>query len=714
MSTDNAAQQAAPSLADRLRSVRVAARKDIDVSRHVFRNEPAYVLRDPITFQSHRLTPADYRVFCALDGSRALGEVFADLVEQGLVGQADEEKFYQFVFGLHRLGLLSLPVSDDKLLYRRYQAKRRAKTRQRITGFLFMQVPLVNPDTFLSRTMPLMRWAFTRTFLIVWLLLVGSAIYIGASRWDELIQPIHGLLAVRNMVIMWLTLIGLKVIHELGHAYACKNFGGHVPEMGVYLIAFTPCAYVDATACWGFPRKLHRLIVSLAGVYFELTIAALATFVWAATDESLLNSIAYNVMFLASSVTLLFNINPLMRYDGYYVASDLLEIPNLRQRARQYVTALAKHWLLGVPMDKRPADRRLRFILASFGICSIVYRTLVMAGIATMLALKFSVAGLVLGVFFLGTLVVGLVRKLAAYLWFAEETAAVRYRAVALSVVVFLILPAVAGLLPLPTRVVAAGSVAAEQETVVRTAVPGFVERVGFEVGSAVEPGTVLAELSNSDIDQRLARARAELEAAEIRRRAYEASDPAAARQQARQATYLLAQYERVQEDHEDLRVTAPVPGRIVAGLQPTDAGRFLKAGEAICHLVAGQWEVRAILDEEQFASAQPRTGQPVVFRVNGGDETFEGHIVRINPVGTRRIEQRELTQLAGGDVIVEPTTGQATQPYFQIVIRLEDSDAGTLRHGVTGSVLLPGKPEPLATRVMRRLMRFVNRVWQG
>ena len=295
-------------------------------------------------------------------------------------------------------------MSDDKILYRRYQARQSVRRRQKIMGFLFLQIPLINPNAFLERTMPLMRWLYSPIAFVLWLILVGSAGYVAVANGSELLQPANGLLATRNLIFMWFTLISLKVIHEFGHAFACKHFGGHVPEMGVYMIAFTrPAHYVNATAAWGFPNKGHRLVVSLAGVYVEIAIAAMAVFVWAATGPSLLNSIAYNVMFLASAVTLLFNINPLMRYDGYYVASDLLEIPNLRQRSSKYVIDLAKRWILGVSVTQEAVSLKLRIILFSFGVSATAYRMLVLVSIAALIATKFFLVGVGLACFYVGS-----------------------------------------------------------------------------------------------------------------------------------------------------------------------------------------------------------------------------------------------------------------------------------------------------------------------
>ena len=700
-----------PNLAERLRAVRVGVRRDLEVTRHVFRREPCYIVRDPVTFQSHRLEPADYEVLVSIGSDRTLGEIFSELCNRELMGPEQEETFYHFVFNLHRLGFLNLPVSDDKLLYRRHVARQRARRTQKLMGFLFLQVPLANPDAFLTRTLPAVRWVFTRSFFLVWLLVVGCAVGVAATRWSDLVAPVNGLLATRNLGVMWITLILLKVCHEFGHAYACKRFGGHVPEMGAYLIVFTPCAYVDATACWGFTSKWHRLVVTLAGMYVEVFIAAIAMFVWALTGPGLLNALAYKIIFLASVVTILFNVNPLMRYDGYYVASDMLEIPNLRQRSKQCLLGLAKRVLLGVRTAAAPLGWRLRAILLSFGAASTGYRVLVLSGLTVMIVYKFSLFGLVLAAFFLGTTLIGIVRRLTGYLWFAQETAPVRVRAVALSALLLFIIPVGLGLLPTPARVNAAGSVSAERETTVRAAVPGYIDRIALERGQLVQEGDLLAELNNLTIAETVAQARAELDASSTRRAAYEADDPARAQEEAQRMRFRETKLADSLTQQADLEVRTTTSGRVAEGLLSSDTGRFLQVGDPVALIVSGDWQVRALLTAEEFASARREIGDAVTFRpTDDPSQTLSGTITRINRVASRNVALPALTHVGGGDIVVDQASGLATEPYFEIVITLDDAD-GHVRYGMTGVVQLAADPQPMAVNLYRRFMRFTNKL---
>ena len=208
----------APRLADRLRDVQVALRDDLDVSRHLFRRRPAYLVRDPLTLQSHRLEPGDYRIFIAIRPDRTLGETFKDLLEQGDLTRDDEEPFYQFILSLHRLTFLNLPIANDQLLYQRHLAKKAARRRGKWLGFLFLRVPLINPDALLERTIRHARFLFSRSFFAVWLALTAAALFVGVQHFDELIQRVQGVLAARHLALMWVTLVVLEVRKEFGRA----------------------------------------------------------------------------------------------------------------------------------------------------------------------------------------------------------------------------------------------------------------------------------------------------------------------------------------------------------------------------------------------------------------------------------------------------------------------------------------------------------------
>ncbi|HOW69696.1 MAG TPA: HlyD family efflux transporter periplasmic adaptor subunit [Phycisphaerae bacterium] len=701
-----------PNLAARLRQTRVDLRRDLEISRHLFRGAPSYVVRDPVTGQSHCFSLADYRVLVSLDSSRPLGNIFETLVRSGDLLDTQEDRFYEFILFLHRASFLNLPITDGRSLYRRYKARRSAKQRARVFSFVYLDIPFWNPDAFLGRTLRFARPLFSRWFFLAWLMLVVGAVCTGFSRRHELLDPLSGLLAAQNLVIMWFTLVGLKLIHELGHAYACKYYGLHVPTLGVYLVAGVPCAYVDASASWSLTDRRKRIVICLAGMYFETIVSSMAMFVWAMTPPGLLNATAFNVIFLASAATVVFNINPLMRYDGYFVLCDLCEIANLGQRANEYVAATLKKWLLGIPRQEPIQERRLRLILLTYGLLAPCYRVLVLIAITTVLASRFFMVGLILGVLYLGYMLARLLKQLTDYLWRAQETAPVRRRAVALSVAAMVGAPCLAAAIPVRLAVQTSGVVFAGKETVVRAETPGFVVAVNAQSGQAVTTGVRLVQFSNDSVAEQLAEAQARLAAAEVRRDAYRFSEPAKAIEEQQRVAAYRQEVQRRTQQAEALEVYAPADGHLVTCLRPTDVGCHIPAGGEIATIVSGAAEVRALVSEDDVFAVRPRVGQAVECRVaSESDRTITGVIERVSAAGDRRIELPTLTHVAGGDIAVSADSGEAMQPYFLLVVRLAHDDTLALRHGMTATICLPARRESIGIHLYRRVSRFITTI---
>ncbi len=703
------------SFAERLREVRAGTRQDLTVTRHLFRGEAAYVVTDPMTLQSHRFEPADYAVFVAIDRRRALHEAFDELVANNTLRQEDEERFYQFVFQLHQLNFLSLPFSDDKLLYRRHVRQKKQRLKRKITGFLFLQIPLLNPNTFLTRMLPYAKHVFSRWFFAVWVGLMAVAGFVAFKSAHELIQPIQGVLLPQNLAMMWLTLVVLKLFHEFGHAFATKHFGGYVPEMGAYLIVFTPCAYVDATACWGFTKKRDRLIVGLAGMYVESIFAAMGVLVWSVTDPGRVHDLAYNVIVLASVITVIFNINPLMRFDGYYVLSDLLEIPNLRQRAANFASGAAKRIFLSLRNTTPPCGLRLHALLLGFGIASSIYRLSIIIGIGALVAFKVPVIGLVLSGVMVGGAVLGILVRLTRYLWQAAETAPVRKRAIALSLILLIGLPSAALLAPIPSSVRAEGVFGRTDDSVIRSRVDGFISSIAMRAGDRIVPGVLLAELENDKLAERIAEVSAAIEASAIRQRVYDVDDRAKAEQEEERLRVLQKELELRRRDKADLRIVAVTDGAITACVRPTDVGRFVRKGDPLASVGAGTWQIRAILAEDEMASSRPAVGASVEIKpVAMPGKTLRGHITRITPAASRIISSKVLTHLGGGSVAVNPQTAQAARPYFEITVDTGLAESPHLRHGMVCQVRFAAELETVGTKLGRRLVRFVDMVSQN
>lgn len=705
-----------PQLEETLIGTSLFARQDLEVSRHVFGGQVSYILRDPITFESHRFSKVDYEIFVAMATERPLGIVFDDVVARQLVDVSAKEEFYRFAANLVQLGLLGLPSPDGKTLYTRSRKRAQAARTNMLKNFLFQQIPLVNPDRFLDRTIHWARPLFSRWFGCVWAIGIVFSLAIITRRWTEFTDPVADLLTLKNAPMLWCILLGLKFVHEFGHAFACKHYGGNVPSMGVYLIAGNPCAFVDASAAWGIPNRMHRILVSLGGMYFESLVAIVAVLVWAFSTSPFLQSAAHHIVFMATAVTVLFNANPLMKYDGYFVACDLTGNPNLRQRANKELQQLLKRWVLGIggTSSERLSARSLGLI--AYGISSSIYKFFVVIGISSMVATKFAVLGLAMSTCYILSTLYGLYSSTLRYLWSSAEGRSVPGRANVCSALLLATVPLLL-LVPIPTASRSTGRLTTSDEIEITNRVPGIVQAVLASRGQFVRFDQSLVMLHNQSLLLDTVDSQAQVQQA-LRTEAVQLQlDRTKAAKTSQQLEFLLKKSCHSDLQSESLAVVSDRPGVVMSCLPENRSGQFLPAGTTVAVIGSGPWQVRFLVDATTMLASDPQCGQVVSMRIRSqADKELGGTIMRIAEIGDAHVRDESLTQLAGGTIPVDPLSHAATKTYFEVVVELDEAAAEQVKlmHGMTVEVRMPRNTEIMAQLLYRRITKFINQVLTG
>src|SRR5688572_25665118 len=385
----------------RVAELRARLRPSAQISRQYYRGERWYVVRDPAGNQYHRLSSAAYRFVGLLDGSRTVAEAW-DTAGGVLADDAPTQpEVVQILSQLHAANLLEANITADAgVLLRRHKKMMKKRLQGRLMNIMFPRIPLWDLDKFLVRWMPFMRTFFLNKFgAILWLVVVIGACAAIAPDWGRLKTSAADAISPGNWPFLWATFCIIKLIHELGHAFACRRFGGEVHELGIMFLVFVPAPYVDASSAWSLPSKWQRIFVGAGGMIFELFVAAICAFVWLYTAPgTLVSQLAYNTMFIASVSTIIFNANPLLRYDGYYILSDWLEIPNLRQKSQEYTFGLIKRHVFRVksPIPLPPVPQR--FWLFIYHCTSSVYRVFVGIMIILVVANEVPVLGILMAI----------------------------------------------------------------------------------------------------------------------------------------------------------------------------------------------------------------------------------------------------------------------------------------------------------------------------
>ena len=361
-----------------------ALRAGVTVIATTSRGETWYVVKNPESGSYLRMGATEGRVLRALDGMTAPAEIVRRLAAEGVrISVATVETFVRVC---SRRGLLENTAAERFVLQLERLRAERSRSRSLFRGELLrMRWSFGDPNAFFDRTLPSLRWCFTRPFVIGSTILWLAAIWAAVGQSSRLHAEVGALLLPANLtlgrtLLIWLIFLGIAIVHEIGHGYTCKRFGGEVHEIGFMLVYLQPAFYCNVSDAWSFPDLRARLWVTAAGGWIELVVAAGATLVWCFVQPgSPLSEPALIITVLAGGLGLLTNANPLMPFDGYFALSDWLGIPNLRQRGLAYWGWWLRRHMLHLDAPEPAATPDEQRILLRYGSVAAVYITVVLA-----------------------------------------------------------------------------------------------------------------------------------------------------------------------------------------------------------------------------------------------------------------------------------------------------------------------------------------------
>lgn len=701
----------------RIANERICLRRDVRVRRQNFRGERWFVLENPLTNDFFRLRPAAYEFVARLQPDRTVEEAWTASIEKHPDIALGQEVVIQLLAQLYFANLLQYTQTTDSAeLFERFKKRQQREWRARLLNVMFMRFPLLDPDRFLVRTLPVVGKFISVFGALLWLGVVGAAVKVVIDNWSMLREQSQGVLAPGNLPLLYCGMVITKTIHEFGHAYFCRKFGGEVHVMGIMLMIFTPMPYVDATSSWSFRSRLHRALVGGAGMIVELFFAALMTFVWANTGQGAGHSLAYNMMFIASVSTLIFNLNPLLRFDGYYILSDLLGIPNLSQRANQQLIYFVEHWLFGVKKADRPARTRRETIwLTLFGLTSGVYRVFVFGGVLLIVADHFFLIGLVMAaVCFISWITVP-AGKFVHYLATSPKLDRVRPRAIAVSAALFIVLFGGLEFIPLPSHFRAPGVVQGREWTQVVNGTSGQVAELLARPGSRVTAGQPLLRLQSRELQLELTQARASKVETEARLRAALALEIADLKPLLGQFAAATNRLNKLLADEAALTIRARHAGLWVAPELKDSLNRWLPRGTSLGLLVnAASFQFTATVKQEEADAlfARHLTGAEV--RLYGqGHRVISVQRWEVLPGGQQVLPSPALGWHAGGEIPTaadDPHGVKSTEPFFEVRADLPDDDRVALLHGRAGKIRFDQAWEPLLPRWIRGLRQLLQK----
>ncbi len=688
-----------------LRHLKLRVRGDLAYRLDENNDPPCYLVEDRIRSRYYRVGLPEHDFIVLLDGSRTVAEALTACAHRSGADAIDEHDAVAIVDWLIETQLAE-PASGYQAdtLSDTWRKGRRAK-RMRFLNPLFIKIPLCNPDRFLEGLLPWCRWLLGPGFFIVWCAMLASGIYQVASNWDRFTSAASGFFALDNWLWLLLTWLVLKCIHELFHGLMCKKYGGDLYEAGAILVLFAPIGYVDATSSWRFPSRWQRVFTATAGMYIELFIAAAAAWVWAGTDTGHLNFMAFNVVILASINALLFNANPLMKFDGYYVLTDLVKIPNLYARGQGFLKAVGKRWFLGMhhPLPDRPAGERL--FVAVYGILAFLWRILVIATLLIIASTMGHGAGIIAAALAAGVLFGPMLMRLLRFLGGdGHERPSLVHLTCATAITAAVLTLGLRYLTLSPTLTAPAYADFRDTETL-HAGSSGFVEAIHTREGQPVNAGDVLLELRNPELETTVRDLQLELEAMRLNQRAYTYErDVPRSQALAEQIAASELRLADLEERLAELTITAPADGMVLTHGLDRMQDRFVRQGERLLELAIGtETELAILVSQKSSGAFRERVGRDVTFHIDGRQSVLSrGMLESLEPRASDTVRFPALTAIGGGPLAVvevaasgERARNALLEPSFEG--RVLPGPGQPLQPGETGVVMLRADSRPIA-----------------
>lgn len=701
----------------RVADLRPRLRSHIDIQRQRYRGRPWYVIHDVVSGKFHRFGIGSCQLLQLLDGRHTVNEIWYRLAEAMGEDVPTQDEVIQLLAKLHAGDLLQSDLPPDVLeMTERGNKQKRQKWLQSFKNPMAIRLPLWDPDAFLERTWRAVAWLFSLPGLSLWLLAVVPACLLAVMHFDELAANLGDrVLATDNLLQLFLIFPLIKALHELGHAYAVKWGRGEVHEMGLMFLVLMPVPYVDASASSAFRSKWQRMLVGSAGMLVEIFLAVLAMFIWLLVEPGLVHSIAFNVIFVAGISTVLFNGNPLLRFDGYYVLADWLEIPNLAQRANQYWLWVGKRYLIGAKEIERPEStgpERRWFLL--YAPAAFAYRIFITITIALFIGGQFFFVGVILAIWATLAMFLMPLGKLLSYVFNNMEIQRHRARAIAWIIGGLAVFAAFAAIIPLPLQTQTEGVVWIPEQAELRAGGSGIVDRVITESDAWVEQGDLLIVLRDSSLEAEVQQARERVRQLQIRRVDLMFEDrlesSILAEDLAREKARLVRQEERL----DALLVASGTTGHVEILRARDLPGRYVEKGDLLGYVLGKPSRtVRVVVPQDDISLVRDQLRSVEVKLADRIGETFKAHIVREIPGGQDRLPSKALAQQGGGPFAVDPRDTEGLQTLnrvFQFDLELPES-VGKVQLGTRVYVLFRHAAEPLLEQWGRRLRQlFLSR----
>ena len=695
-------------------------RGELSATLHELGGVAFFVVEDPVLGRFFRMGYDEWKFACQLNGDVPLDQAYRRYCRRATrnadVVVLKPERIEPLCRWLIQSGLI---VSPDSKSPNETTQSAPIKGPMGLNPF-FIKLPLVRPDRFLGRLLPWCRWMFTPWCFAGWLVLCLAGLHAIYTDFSRFMDTARMFLSPNTWLYLWGTWLLLKVVHETAHGIVCKRYGGFVADGGAALILFSPVAYVDVTSTWRFRNRWHRVFTSASGMYVEFAVAAMAALVWHNTQSETLGYVCHTIVMAATITTVLFNANPLMRFDGYYMLSDTLNIPNLYVDGRRFMLALGSRVFLGqaVPV-KLPSGWR-GILVRVYGLAAAFWRVLVCVSMVIGAGALFHGAGLAIAAFGVMAWLIVPLLKLGRKLMGTSPQDSASRRRFSISLLLLFSIGIGIALMPWPGGLRVPAVVTYEPLENVRAETAGFVDSIHVKTRQDVTAGMLLVTLRNDDLRVAFTQVDRELAQAKIRAQTlHRRREIGQYQAELEQVRALQQRRDHLEQQHAALSVRSPIDGRVVDDDLESLIGLFVDVGTPLVRVASeSRKEIHVAIPEAFVESFVESIGQTPRVAIRGESRSGNlGALAKVEPRATVTLRHPALGAHNGGPLPVEANQEdedlegdvRLVSPRFHGTITLPAERALRLRDGQLGSVTIHNRHETVARKAYRGVGSWVK-----
>lgn len=656
---------------------------------------PTYSLYDPLVPRYYHIGWKEALILESWKQGMTLSQLIHSINSKSTLAITEEELGY-FIEDAKKNNLLNLRHTSEKLSAVAIEKKVNPFT-WLIYHYLYFRIPLINPDAFLAKTLPYVKTIFfSKVAKLIYGIIFVAGILQLLTQFDEYLKTFTYFFNLEGFIFYALAITLVKVIHEFSHAYVAKNYGVHVPSMGITFIVLWPVLYTDVTDAWKLQKRSQRLAISFAGIGAELIVAGICTLGWSLTKPGMLQSAFFIISTVTWLSTLSVNLNPAMRFDGYYILSDLWGIDNLQYRAFAVTRWKIREWLLGIkmpPPEESLTSKRITGMVA-YSMITWSYRFGLYTTIAVLIYLESTkilgifLFGIEIGIFIIWPLVseVQFLHKLWAHLKLNPRLIATG-SLFALLTLWFVI--------PLPHKEHFPAITIPNKNQVIFSPYDGVITKIYVKQDDVVKEGQVLMEIISIPLQIEISKLDLEKQTIEQEILLASVSDKEKVYLPEKKAklSEVEAKLSTIKELHDRLTIKALISGEVYAWENDLKVGQSVSKDEAIGK-IANLKEVNVIsfIQEDYIYKLKPE--MEVKFKIRGSSDVYNGKIIRLNPYRENVLVYPQLASLHKGDLPVSQEGGNGKmlliESYYVIQVALDKTKL-SLPFGKTGYVEVDG-----------------------